>query len=167
MRNLSVSKKLLVGFGIVLALMLLSTALSIISISSVAQQVDLCGQYTLPNTTSIWMIRRNIVSAQRYIARAFIEHDVHSVENLLANADEEGMQVLGELEQYAANQRDSETSAKIHQLRELLEQAGSIRLQIGKHCFEIPQTTTNKPRMPCSRRITYQPLIRRPMFSTS
>lgn len=132
MKNLSVSKKLIVGFGIVLALMVLSAALSIVSISSIGQQVELYGEYTVPNNTSVWTIRRNIVSAQRYMARVFAEKDAKSIESLLASANEDGKKAVSELEEYAANQRDTARDEKIKQLGELLEQAGSVRLKIAE-----------------------------------
>jgi len=41
MKNLSVSKKLLMGFGVILALMILASTLSILSIRQLGEQVDL------------------------------------------------------------------------------------------------------------------------------
>ncbi len=132
MKNLSVSKKLIVGFGIVLILMLLSIVFSIKSIDNISQQVELYGQYTLPNNTSIWTIRRDIVSAQRYMARAFAEKDLKSIESLLAQAAEDGKAALAELNKYASNQRNTDRDEKIREVKSLMEQAGSIRLQIAE-----------------------------------
>ena len=70
MRNLSISKKLIVGFGIVLILMLASIVLSIYNISTIGQQVELYGKYTVPNNSSVWSMRRDLVSVQRYLLKA-------------------------------------------------------------------------------------------------
>lgn len=137
MKNLSVSKKLIVGFGIVLILMLLSIVFSIKSIDDISQQVELYGQYTLPNNTSVWTIRRDIVSAQRYMARAFAEKDAKQIESLMAQAAEDGKAALDELNKYASNQRNTDRDEKIREVKALIEQAGSIRLQITE-LLKIP-----------------------------
>lgn len=142
MKNLSVSNKLYVGFGILLALMVLSSALSIIGISTIGNQVDLYSQYTVPHSNNIWTIRRNIVSAQRYIARAILEENESMARILLESASEDGEQALAALEEYAANQRDSSRNDKIDLLRDLLTQSGSVRRQITE-LLQNP-TETNK-----------------------
>jgi methyl-accepting chemotaxis protein len=131
MKNLSISKKLIVGFGTVLALMLLSIVLSMYSINSIRQQTELYGAYTLPNNDSVWVIRRDIVSAQRYLAQAFIVNDTAAVEGLLAQAQQDGKAALEEADRYAANQRNHDRDGKIAELKTILESVASIRQQIG------------------------------------
>ncbi len=131
MKNLSVSKKLIVGFGILLILMVSSIVLSIYSINSISRQVELYGQYTLPNNNSIWTIRRNIVSAQRYLERAFIEKDAQSIEGFLAKAEEDGKSALVELNNYAENQRNTDFNEQIEEVTALLGEAGAARVKIA------------------------------------
>lgn len=132
MKNLSVSKKLVVGFGSVLILMLLSIVVSLLNINRVGEQIESYGQYTLPNNTSVWIIRRDIVSAQRYLVRAFIEKDKISIEKLLTQAEADGKSALAELDKYAVNQEDTDIDEKIKNVRVLMEQAGSVRVQIAE-----------------------------------
>ncbi len=130
MKNLTISKKLIVGFGIVLALMLLSMGLSIYSINTIDQQVQLYSQYTVPNNDSVWSIRRDIVSAQRYLVRSLIETDVKSIESMMTNAQNDGQNALVKLDEYAGNQRSTDRDTDIAKIKDLLAQAGSVREQI-------------------------------------
>jgi len=130
MKNLSVSKKLLMGFGVILALMILASTLSILSIRQLGEQVDLYSQYTLPHTTQLWTIRRNIVSAQRYITRALLEEEPAAVQSLLESASAEGAQAFEMLEAYAASQRDSSRDSDIRRVKSFLELAASARQKI-------------------------------------
>jgi len=143
MKNLSVSKKLIVGFGIVLVLMLLSIMVSLFNINNVSQQVELYGKYTLPNNTSVWIIRRDMVSAQRYLVSAFTEKDAKSIERLLELAAEDGKNALAELDKYAANQRNTDRDKKIKEVEDLLQQAGSVRIQIAELLNDPTETNLN------------------------
>lgn len=131
MKNLSLSMKLLIGFGIVLVLMVLSTLLSFYCINDIGTQVELYGVYTLPNNTSLWTIRRDIVSAQRYLARAFIEKNPSMVEEMLVQAQEDGKAALAQLDFYAANQRNTSRDQQIKELRTTLERITAVRSEIS------------------------------------
>lgn len=131
MKNLSVSKKLIVGFGILLVLLVSSIGLSMYSINNISEQVELYGQYTLPNNNSLWTIRRNVVSAQRYLERAFIEKDSDTIEHVLTLAEQDGTAALEELNKFAGNQRNTDSDEKIKEVSELLSQAGEARVKIA------------------------------------
>ena len=131
MKNLSINMKLIVGFGIVLVLLLSSIVLSIYSINRVGEQVELYGNYTLPNNNSIGIVHKEIISAQRYLAQAFIETDAQTVQGLLAEAEQNGKNALQETEKYANNQRNSDRDAQIKELESHLEQVAGTRTQIA------------------------------------
>jgi methyl-accepting chemotaxis protein len=131
MKNLSISMKLIVGFGIVLALMIVCVGSSLYNINTVGQQVELYGKYTLPNNDSVWMIRRSIVSAQRYLAMAFIETDAGSIGDLLAQAKQDAKDALAQADIYAGNQRNTDRDKQIQELRSLLAQASTATTQIA------------------------------------
>ncbi len=130
MKNLKIGAKLLVGFGIVLLIMLGSIALSMISINTVSKQVDLYGQYTLPNNNSLWLIRRNTVSAQRYLARAFLETDIDAVTKMVESANSDGALILKELEAYTNNQRNHDRDDKLAEVKALFDEVCDVRLHI-------------------------------------
>lgn len=140
MKNLSVGKKLIVGFGTILFLLLLSILLALYSVSSLSTQVELYGRYTLPNNTTLWSIRHNMVSAQRYMERAFIETRPSVVASLLEQAERDGAAAAEALVTYKANQRNTDRDEQIAQVQALLEQAATVRQQIGK-LLEIPSAS--------------------------
>ena len=134
MRNLSISKKLIVGFGIVLILMLASIVLSIYNISTIGQQVELYGKYTVPNNSSVWSMRRDLVSVQRYLLKASYEaqtaDDPKVIRTDLDTAQKDAQNIADTLDKYAGNQRDNSRDEQIQNIRALLDQAASIRKQI-------------------------------------
>ena len=131
MKNLSISKKLILGFGIVLILMLLSIVLSIYSISIIGQQVELYGQYTVPNNASLWSMRRDLISSQRYLLRAFSANDASEMQEELDLAQKEGQAMSDTLDLYAKNQRNTGHEGQIETVGALLEQAGAVRQEIA------------------------------------
>ncbi len=132
MKNLSVGKKLVLGFGTVLFLLLLSVALALQCIVSLGAQVELYGNHTLPDNTTLWSIQYRMVSAQRYIERAFIETRASTVASLLEQAERDGQAAVEALAAYKANQQDDGRTEKIEQAEELIKQAGSVRQQLAK-----------------------------------
>lgn len=130
MKNLSINKKLMLGFGILLVLMLLSGAISMYSINNMGQQTEMYGKFTLPNNNSVWLIRRNIVSAERFLERAFIEKDPQVIQDVFAKAEKDGSEALDELDKYALNQRNTDRDDEIKEVRELLKQVGAVRRSI-------------------------------------
>jgi len=142
MKNLSISMKLIVGFGIVLLLMLATIVMSVFSINSINAQINSYAQYTLPNNTSLWVIRRNTVSIQRYLAQALAETDARDIEGLLDSAQQDAEALLAELDTYAANQRDTSRDAKLAELSDLYSEAGATRLEIN----ELLQNPTGQNR---------------------
>ncbi len=131
MKNLSINWKLIVGFGIVILLMLVSTGTSIINVNNLGEQIRLYGQYTVPNMENNWSMRRDLVSAQRYLLRAFMSDDVQAIREELAQAEKDGQSVLNALDIYAENQRSTGYDGQIKSIRGYLEQAGSIRKNIA------------------------------------
>lgn len=130
MKNLSISKKLILGFGVILIMLLATIAVSVYSISGVNKEIESYAQYTLPNSTSVWEIRRNTVSVQRNIAIGMAQADLTKRTDYFNQAQEDGAYLLNILEQYAGNQRDTSRDAKIQEIRDLVQTAASLRLEI-------------------------------------
>ncbi len=131
MKNLSINWKLIVGFGIVILLMLLSAGASIINVNNLNEQIHLYGQYTVPNLKSNWSMRRDLVSAQRYLLQAFMAENAQEIQEALAQAQKDGQSVLDTLDIYTENQRNADHDGQIKSIRTYLEQAGSIRRNIA------------------------------------
>ncbi len=132
MKNLSVGKKLMLGFGTVLFLLLLSVVLALQCIVSLGAQVALYGNHTLPDNTTLWDVQYRMVSAQRYIERAFIETRASTVASLLEQAERDGQAAVEALATYKANQQDDGLTEQIDQVEALIKQAGAVRQQLSK-----------------------------------
>ncbi len=131
MKNLSISMKLIVGFGIVLILMLLSIVLSAYSITGIGEQVELYGNYTLPNTSSTWSIRRDMLSVERYLLQAMQEDSQDKVEEYLTLAGNEGTHLRDTITAFSKNQSDNSLDKQIADLNGTLDETASIRQRIA------------------------------------
>lgn len=104
-KNLKLNMKLILGFGIVLLMMLVSASVSSFNMSTMEEQVNQYIEYTVPDTHSVWQMRRNLVSLQRYMLIALIESDPQGIqENIdLVNYEAEQLRVI--LADYKENTR--------------------------------------------------------------
>lgn len=132
MKNLTISKKLIVGFGIVLIMMIAIIVVSLVSVRSISNVIGTYTQYTLPNNTSIWSIRRDTVSIQRYMARALAGTNSDNIDEMFSMAQQDSTSLLNTFDVYAGNQRDTSRDAKISELRELFSKAGTARREIAE-----------------------------------
>lgn len=132
MKELPIDKKLTVGFGTILGMLLIIIVVALLCIAGINNQIRSYAKYTLPNSTSIWTIRRNDVSIQRDIARALNETDAQKVAELFETAQKDCDTRMSELDKYANNQRDSSRDEKIAKLRTLWEEARDIRLNMAE-----------------------------------
>jgi methyl-accepting chemotaxis protein len=132
MKNLSISKKLIAGFGIVLIMMLITIVMSIVSINDIHGDVESYAQYTLPNNTSVWIIQTKTVSIQRYIASALASTHSEDIEEYLSAAQEEATSLLAEFDKYSGNQRDASRDVQIENISGLFSEAGAVRQEINK-----------------------------------
>ncbi len=131
MKNMTISKKLILGFGAVLALMVLSAALSLYGIGAIGNQLTLYTEYTMPNSVSVWTMRRGMVAVERDILEASISEDIKSISEALdrTKADEQSLRET--LDAYAGSQRDDAQSEQIRELQSLLDQSVEIRKKIS------------------------------------
>ena len=75
MKNLRINAKLMLSFGLVLLMLLISAGAAIFSMNKIGEQVDRYAERTVPNTSSVWHMRRDMVSVQRNLVMAMMEKD--------------------------------------------------------------------------------------------
>ncbi len=126
-KGLTINLKLIIGFGLVLVIMMASSVNSLLSIKKMGEQINVYNESVLPDTENIWTIKSDLLSAQRYVARAFAEKDAVSVRKLLDNAVMDEKRALIPFEAFAANQSDGEYAAEIEKIKELLAKSTSLR----------------------------------------
>jgi methyl-accepting chemotaxis protein len=123
--------KLIAGFGIVLVLLVISIGASMINISSLDAHINLYGESIVPDIDNNWSMRRDLVSAQRYLLRAILANDAQTVNNALAQAEKDGQAVLDTLDEYAKNQRNTDRDDRIKNIITYMEQADTTRKNIA------------------------------------
>ncbi len=131
MKNLSISKKLIAGFGIILIMMILSTAMSFTSVATLSKELDLYGDFTVPNANYLWSIKRDMASIQRHLLGAYISDNAASIKEQLDKAQADADNIRITLDLYEKNQQDDSFAAKIQDVRKLVEDSGKIRVQIA------------------------------------
>lgn len=144
MKNLSISKKLILGFGIILIMLLITVAMSIFSINGISNEIESYADYTLPNSTSVWEIRRDTVSIQRNMAIAMSEDNLNKRTAYFEMAQEDSTRLLDVLDKYADNQRDTSRDAKIQELRDLYASAGNDRREIAELLKDLDEENAQK-----------------------
>lgn len=112
MKNLKINMKLFVGFGVVLFLMVVTILVSFFNINSMGVQVANYVEKTVPNNNNTWLMRRNLISIQRYMLIALVETDLDKINENLATVKAEAAEVLSTLEVYSKNARVDQSKIK-------------------------------------------------------
>lgn len=131
LKSLSISQKLILGFGLMVLLIIASDGLSALTTKSTGFQVQRYYHYTVPNTNSTWTMRFSAVSAQKYLLQAVLESDAQSAQNNLDKAKEEAANAVSALESFAGNQSSNARDNDIAQLKDLFSQADSASAEIS------------------------------------
>jgi methyl-accepting chemotaxis protein len=130
MKNLSISKKLISGFGIVLVLLLLSVVMSIFSISSVDADVNKYVKYTVPNADHIRILQKDLQGILHEIGEALLVEDAAAAQEPLDNAAALGKEILAEVDAYKNNQMTDERSSDIESVGTTISGAAAVRGEI-------------------------------------
>ncbi len=140
MKNLKISTKLSVSFGVVIAMVIVLGALSLVNIGKLNKIINLYATKTVPNTEYIWEIRRDMVSVERYLTEAIASDDYEATKQLMDKATQEGQALLKAIEQYKGNARTDPA------LMDDFESKLSIAAQHRKEIYEIlnlPKSSQN------------------------
>ncbi len=140
MKNLKISAKLWLGFGVVLVMIILLGTLSLFSIGRINKVVTLYATKTLPNTGYIWEIRYEMVSIERYLTEAIATESRDVKLDMLKKADEEGALLLERIDRYKQNARTD--PALIEEYVKRLESAAQYRQQITD-ILNLPESKEN------------------------
>jgi len=113
MKNLKLNAKLLISFGIILLMMIISVGIAIYSLNKVGNQIDQYAYKTLPNTVSVWEMRRNMVSAQRNILAALMADEQNDINEYLGLADKDAEQIFTTFDSFSKNTRTAQETLKL------------------------------------------------------
>lgn len=106
MKNWMVEKKFRVALCIIFAIMVCVIGVSILSMGIINRQNKLLQTHILSNSNYIWEIRRDIISAQRYMLMALESNDDEDIRRLLENVKRDNQNMSAIFEQYIKNNED-------------------------------------------------------------
>jgi methyl-accepting chemotaxis protein len=132
MKNLSISNKLIVGFGIVLALLLLSIVLSVYSIDSVDKDVKMYAEYSMPNADHVRVMQVDLQGLLHQIGKGILVNNAQLAKEPLDTAAGYAQEILDELDEYKKNQVDDTKDDEIENVRSVITGAASVRAEITK-----------------------------------
>ncbi len=130
MKNLKVSRKLLVSFGVILLLMVLTIGIGIIGMRNIRVQTELFAEETLPNVNGVWNIRENLTSVQRYILLALETDNDTEIRSYLDQANAESEETNKIFEEFLKTTQA--TKEQLDSLKSTSATVGSAREEIGK-----------------------------------
>ncbi len=132
MKNLSVSKKLILGFGIVLILLMASATLFMLSISSMDRQVKLYENYTVPNGEHIRTMQVNLQSTLNKLLEALVSEEAGYTREALDLSQAYGKATAEALAAFKDNQRNEDREEELKRLSDIVAAAAAKRGEITK-----------------------------------
>ncbi len=106
-KNFKIATKLILGFAIVVILMVVAIFVSFTQIRAVSREIDNYALLSVPNTDTLWNLRRDFVSAQRYIYEGLANIDAADGETAYAAAEAESQKTISDLATYKEGTRQS------------------------------------------------------------
>lgn len=128
MKNLKIGKKLLITFGIIIAIFLVTVIMAILGLNSTSASFTdfYTNGYPVSNRTT--EMRRGIQTAVKDIGFSILEMDVQKTEEFIAAADKELTSLAEDFAFMKENYRGD--ISEIQRAEDLLEQSKNIRKQI-------------------------------------
>ncbi|MDD2217015.1 MAG: methyl-accepting chemotaxis protein [Eubacteriales bacterium] len=123
MKDLSFSKKLTVGFGIILIFVVLSTVIAIFSISRISHQVELYEKYTVPNISYINDMKGGMLEGVSALQEAMLATDRQTANAALKDVDAAVTLYKEAFEAFKNNQPGLEMDADIGELEKQSSEA--------------------------------------------
>ena len=131
MKNLSIGAKLVSGFSVLVLLMLISFGLSLSSINTLSGQLELYETNIVPDVGNLWQARRDMVSAQRYLVRAFVTDNAQDRKADLNSAKADSQAILASIDLFTANQADAQALEKLNEAKSLVQSADTTLEKIA------------------------------------
>ncbi len=127
MKNLSISGKLILGFGIVLLLMSVIMGVSFISISNMTEVTQKYSDMIVPTTRNIAEIKNDVSNIQLHIARVFMRQDAAGMEEEFASASEYSTSMSARLDEMSKSVANESTQKIIDEILTIAGNGSSIR----------------------------------------
>jgi methyl-accepting chemotaxis protein len=135
LKNLSISLKLIFGFGIVLVLLIVAGITALVNINNINAQITLYSKYTVPNAEHVRSMQTSMRGILSELPEAFLyakNGDMQAAQAALDAATSYGASVGSVIDEYKANQRNTDRDAAIEELKGYISEAAGTRKQISE-----------------------------------
>lgn len=130
MKNLSISGKLIVGFGSVLGLLIITAIVSVLGISRISDQAQLYANYTVPGIQHMYKMQVDMRAASQYLLNAILQDDKAASSAALDEAGQWGADFVIEKDAFAGNQRNSDLDSDFEKINTIFQEAVAARAKI-------------------------------------
>lgn len=144
MKNLSISGKLILGFGSVLVLMIITAIISINNISSISEQTQLYARHTVPGMQYMYKMQVDMRAASQYMLNAIVEDDIEASNAALEKANEWDSDFSTSMEAFIGAQRNDSLMADIEKINTITTEASAARAQIIELLSEQAEGNDNQ-----------------------
>ena len=120
MKNLSISGKLILGFGSVLVLMIITAIVSVISISRISEQTQLYAEHTVPGLQYMYKMQVDMRAASQYMLNAIVEDDKAASNAALEKANEWGSDFVTQKDAFIGVQRNDGLDSELDKINTIL-----------------------------------------------
>ncbi|MDD4493599.1 MAG: HAMP domain-containing methyl-accepting chemotaxis protein [Eubacteriales bacterium] len=130
MKNLSISRKLILGFGSVLVLMIITAIVSVISISRISEQTQLYAEHTVPGLRYMYKMQVDMRASSQYMLNAIVDDDKADSNAALEKANEWGSDFVTQKDAFIGVQRNDDLDSEIEKINTIFQDASAARTQI-------------------------------------
>lgn len=112
MKNIKLSGKLAISFGLVLLVMLASSGVAMLTMNKLGDQINLYSDKIVPNTERVWQMRRNMVSAQRNMLAAMNAKNPNQANQYIDQSNQDAQAIFTALDAFSQNTRIEQETVK-------------------------------------------------------
>ena len=133
MKNLKISWKLCIGFGMILAMFIVSVYFGVAGLDSIAQSMDEFYDKPFANVKVVIEADRESEAAAKYMLRAALEEDTAQTEEMLEKANEK-LQLMDEYAQFLMSNYSGNKS-DITALQGKMDKLDAVLVEYGTLCW--------------------------------
>ncbi|MDF3004494.1 MAG: methyl-accepting chemotaxis sensory transducer [Oscillospiraceae bacterium] len=130
MKNLSISGKLILGFGSVLVLMIITAIVSASSISRISAQTQLYAKHTVPGLQYMYKMQVDMRAASQYMLNAIVEDDKAVSNAVMEKANEWGSDFVTQKDAFIGVQRNNDLDSEVEKINTIFKDASAARTKI-------------------------------------
>lgn len=141
MKNLKIQFKLWISFGIILLLMVAFMFTSFFGMQMINDSTKTISNISLKNIESVWSMRKDLISAQRYLLAALDAKDPAQIKELMEKSDVDATAINDTFTAYEKTMRAKKDD--VETLKGQLKQINSARIAINGYLLQETAETHN------------------------